>query len=105
MTNVLFGRRRTTSEHVPAIGANKRLPSTESSSVATTASSALANLASTFGMSMAIGRKKRISEPEPQNGRAENETQEPETRVQASEARSSIGRRITTPASELLRKL
>ncbi|KAH8113764.1 hypothetical protein DFH11DRAFT_1856207 [Phellopilus nigrolimitatus] len=66
MSNILFSRRRTTSEHVipgSMAGAtlNKR-PSmnlTASPSVGTSATSALANLANTFSMSMSLGRRRK----------------------------------------------
>ncbi|KAI5123251.1 hypothetical protein M0805_001340 [Coniferiporia weirii] len=64
MSNMLFSRRRTTSEHVPPATVNNRLNKRQSvnliasPSMSTSATSALANLASTFGM---IGRRRKIA--------------------------------------------
>ncbi|THH11415.1 hypothetical protein EW145_g646 [Phellinidium pouzarii] len=117
MSNILLGRRRTTSEHVfPATvtnvkSNNRQSVRTVSPSVGTSTTSALANFASTLGMSMSIGRRKKAvadSETVIHNGTGTSRDNA-DVSVSGSDTGSPTndanGDRLSfTPASQLLKK-
>lgn len=110
MTNMIISRRRTTSEHVssPAI-VKIRKPPANNANTGSSASNALASLASTLGMSMTLGRRRKMTPDFRTPAEEENNTDSPNQEESASPtagvSEDHVRRRLSSNASDLLRKM
>lgn len=120
MSSVLFTRRRTTSEYTAPVSSTLSRPykrdrdaANSSSNTGTSAAGTLANLASTFGMSMTLGRRKRTTAGSRPESRAHEALSSEPADASSSEnvsgsdipSKTSTATGTSSAASQLLKQL